>query len=75
MYLQYDLIQLLHKELPSLYDLTSERDKLRIPYIQGIAQRRIEIHIFQQLIALVYNLVVIVAGCQVKADQYGAAQG
>ena len=33
---------------------------LRIPYIKRIPQRRIKIHILKQLIALVYDLIVIV---------------
>ena len=56
----YDIIELLRKQLPALYDLASERNQLHVPYAQSFLQIRIHEHILQELVSLIYYFVVMI---------------
>ena len=64
-----DLIELFYEQLSSLYDLTSVRYQLHIPDSQSFLQIRIHIHIFEKLVTLIDNFVVMIEIVEIEIVQ------
>ena len=62
-----DFIQLLLEQLSALDDLVAERYQLHVPDAESLPQIRIQIHVLQQLIALIDYLIVVVQIVKIEA--------
>ena len=64
-----DLIKLFYEQLSALYDLTSVGYQLHIPDSQSFLQIRIHIHIFEKLVTLIDNFVVMIEIVEIEIVQ------